>query len=84
MTGFQQKPSVRIYVQSKLDLDDVTPAYLLPSSFLDIPTDIIAVGRLGLAKLVPKPLEADRTARGQFRNHQTWLSDPAGFQTRPI
>src|SRR5437660_88829 len=47
---------VRIYVQSKLKLEDVTPAYLLPSSFLDIPTDIIEVGRLGLEKQV-RPLE---------------------------
>ena len=38
---------VRIYVQSKLDLDDIIPAVLIPSSFLDIPTDVIEIGRLG-------------------------------------
>jgi hypothetical protein len=55
---------VRIYVQSKLELDDLTPAYLLPSSFLDIPTDIIEVGRLGLAKVVGQLPEAPTISPG--------------------
>jgi hypothetical protein len=38
---------IRIYVQSKLYLDDLTPSYLLPSSFLDVPTDVIEVGSFG-------------------------------------
>ena len=49
---------VRIYVQSKFDIDDVTPAYLLPSSFLDIPTDIIPVGRLGVERPLQRRLPA--------------------------
>jgi len=38
---------VRIYVQSKRSLYDLSPAEVVPSTFLDIPTDIINVGRLG-------------------------------------
>jgi hypothetical protein len=49
---------VRIYVQSKFDIDDVTPAYLLPSSFLDIPTDILPVGRLGVERPLQRRLPA--------------------------
>jgi hypothetical protein len=40
---------IRVYVQSKRDLDDLSPAVVVPSNFLDIPTDIIEVGRLGRA-----------------------------------
>src|SRR5258708_5535181 len=35
---------IRIYVQSKLDIEDLPPAALLPSDFSDVPTDIIEVG----------------------------------------
>jgi hypothetical protein len=40
---------VRIYVQSKYDLDALNPSDVVPQSFLDIPTDVIEVGRLGRA-----------------------------------
>ncbi len=46
---------LRIYVQSKIDRDYLSPAAEVPKSFLEIPTDIIEVGFLGRAgKLVPK------------------------------
>jgi hypothetical protein len=38
---------VRIYVQSKHSPNDLSPAEVVPPAFLDIPTDIIEVGRLG-------------------------------------
>lgn len=40
---------LRIYVQAKRGLDYVMPAAVIPSGFLDIPTDVIQVGRLGRA-----------------------------------
>jgi hypothetical protein len=40
---------VRIYVQSKYGLDELTPSDVVPQTFLDIPTDVIQVGRLGRA-----------------------------------
>ena len=65
---------VRIYVQSKLDLNDITPAVLIPASFLDIPTDVIEIGRLGRVGRVkprPDPTEKDPIAPGS----------PIGLQT---
>ena len=53
--------AIRVYVQSKLDVEDVTPAYMLPTSFLDVPTDIIEVGRFGRAGLVPNGLKPPKT-----------------------
>jgi hypothetical protein len=38
---------IRVYVQSKLDIDDLTPSFIMPDSFLGFPTDIIEVGRFG-------------------------------------
>src|SRR5215813_14173372 len=38
---------VRIYVQSKRELEDLRPFEVVPADFLGIPTDIIEVGRLG-------------------------------------
>jgi len=61
---------VRVYVVSKLDLEDLSPAATVPSSFLDVPTDIIEVGRFGRTGRRPKPAqnqgkgaEADPTPR---------------------
>lgn len=39
--------SIRVYVVSKINLGALSPATTVPSSFLDLPTDIIEVGRLG-------------------------------------
>jgi hypothetical protein len=38
---------VRVYVVSKVDLEDLSPAEVIPSSFLDVPTDVIPVGHFG-------------------------------------
>jgi hypothetical protein len=55
---------IRIYVESKLDIDDVAPAYLLPASFLDVPTDIIPVGRLGRTGPAPRSAKPPKTGPG--------------------
>src|SRR5579862_7350062 len=41
------QPSVRIYVVTKLYLEDLTPAEVIPSSILGVPTDVIETGRFG-------------------------------------
>jgi hypothetical protein len=46
---------VRIYVQSKLDVEDLRPAALLPPEFLDVPTDVIEIGSLGAGKKLRDP-----------------------------
>jgi hypothetical protein len=47
---------VRIYVQTKFDLEDLSPAVALPSEVLDIPTDVIEIGRFGReGRLVTPP-----------------------------
>jgi hypothetical protein len=46
---------IRVYVVAKLDLDDLSPAAVVPSSFLDVPTDIIEVGHFGWKGHPKKP-----------------------------
>ena len=55
---------IRIYVQSKLDIEDVAPAFLLPSSFLDVPTDVIPVGLFGRTGLTPRGVTPPATGPG--------------------
>ena len=40
---------IRVYVQTKRDENEILSSELVPSTILDIPTDIIQVGRLGRA-----------------------------------
>src|SRR5215471_8873163 len=47
---------VRVYVVSKVDIEDLSPAEVVPSSFLDVPTDIIPVGLL--SQTGPRPLHS--------------------------
>lgn len=53
---------IRIYVMAKPDIDDLSPATLVPRDFAGIPTDIIEIGRLGQGGHRPIPLEEDSVA----------------------
>jgi hypothetical protein len=55
---------IRIYVQSKLEIDDVPPAFLLPTSFLDVPTDVVSIGRFGRTGPVPRNANPPATGPG--------------------
>jgi hypothetical protein len=46
---------VRVYVHTKLNPGDITPASLIPPGFQDIPTDVIEVGRFGRVGRVDSP-----------------------------
>src|SRR5216684_185596 len=51
---------VRIYVQSKLDIEDIRPASLLPSDFSEVPIDVIEIGvfrRAGRKLADPRPAD---------------------------
>jgi hypothetical protein len=47
---------IRIYVVAKSDVEDLSPAVLVPGDFLDVPTDVIEIGRLGQGGHRPLPL----------------------------
>ena len=55
---------VRIYVQSKYSPNDLSPAEIVPSSFLDMPTDNIQVGRLGRKRNLSHSLRDDLQSGG--------------------
>jgi len=59
---------VRVYVETKLEQDDLTRASLIPSSFLEFPTDVIQVGRFGrfpsFAKDILEPAAQDLIGPG--------------------
>jgi hypothetical protein len=57
-----QEDCVRVYVVSKIDLNDLSPKSLVPPNFLNVPTDVIEVGRFGRKGHPPKPRE-DTTPR---------------------
>jgi hypothetical protein len=61
MSGGVSTPTdcIRVYVVAKCDLEDVSPAALIPGDFLDVPTDIIEVGRFGQGGHRPTPLPDD-------------------------
>jgi hypothetical protein len=50
---------IRIYVVAKSDARDLSPAALMPGEFLDVPTDIIEIGRFGQGGHRPIPLAPD-------------------------
>jgi hypothetical protein len=63
---------VRIYVVSKVGLDDLSPAEVIPSSFLDIPTDVIEVGQLG--QTGPRPYQRCEACGEPFESTDEWLT----------
>lgn len=52
---------IRIYVVTKSDVEDLTPAELMPDDFLGVPTDIIRIGRFGQGGHRPIPLVQNST-----------------------
>src|SRR5215472_12050351 len=62
---------VRVYVLSKVDLEDLSPAAVVPSSFLDVPTDVIPVGQLGQAG--PRPLNSCERCGKTYKDTAQWL-----------
>ena len=63
---------VRVYVVSKMDLDDLSPAEVIPSSFLDIPTDVIQVGHLG--QTGPRPYQKCEACGASFKYAAEWVT----------
>ena len=50
---------IRVYVLTKSDAEDLSPATMVPGDFLDIPTDIIEIGRFGQGGHRPIPFDAN-------------------------
>ena len=48
---------IRVYVLTKLDAGDLSPATQVPGDFLDVPTDIVEVGRFGQGGHRPIPID---------------------------
>jgi hypothetical protein len=62
---------VRVYVVSKVDIEDLSPAAVVPSSFLDVPTDVIPVGLLSQSG--PRPLHSCERCGTAYKDTAEWL-----------
>jgi len=55
---------VRVYVVAKLDEDDLLRRNLVPKTFLDVPSDVIQVGKFGSWGRRPRPREETKPVLG--------------------
>jgi hypothetical protein len=62
---------VRVYVVSKVDIEDLSPAAVVPSSFLDVPTDVIPVGLL--SQTGRRPFNSCERCGTAYKDTAKWL-----------
>jgi hypothetical protein len=73
---------VRVYVVSKVDLEDLSPAEIVPPSFLDVPTDVIPVGQFG--QTGPRPFHSCESCGKTYKDTAQWSVHRTGTCHLPI